>query len=155
MIRRFALDQIRSMKVGQHLHLDGCVLDPPSPGDPAWLEIISDLIQRIMAWGGAWTISMAIGTTASIPIFPVDLDGLFALVDKSSLVEPPAVYRLRDALTVNSWEGERHIWQSLLQPSLTQVISLTRSKCEISAGEDLYVRVAFEIRSGRHRVQEE
>jgi hypothetical protein len=89
---------------------------------------------------------MPIGTIKRLPSAPVTITTILELVDRDSLVEPPAVYRMRDALVASTWEGEHHRWIQLLEPLATEVISVSRSRFEAAAGEDFSVAVLYEIR---------
>jgi hypothetical protein len=138
---------IHSITVGSHIHLDKVVESPPAPGSVGWLPIIEDMLGHLVNWGGHWTVTMPIGFVTRPPDGRLSTEELFRLTDKSSLLEPPAVYRLADELIANRGEGECHGWMRLVQPNVRELITFSRSREEIAAGEEFNGQVSFEVRS--------
>jgi hypothetical protein len=139
--------ELRRLRVGEHVHLDRYIPNPPPPGSETWLDIIAELLPRLLKWKGAWTVSMPVGTLSQLPKTFLTAPELLRLVDSEKATEPPAVYRLRDALVPSTWEGEHHRWQRLLQSSVMEAISVSRSRQEATAGDDFSASIVFEVRS--------
>jgi hypothetical protein len=140
-------NKLKGLRVGEHVHLDHYIPNPPPPGSGAWLDIIAELSTRLLKWKGAWTVSIPVGTLSQLPKTFLTPPELLREVDSKNVTEPPAVYRLRNVLTPSTWEGEHHRWQRLLQPSVMEVISMSRSRQEAAAGDDFTAAIVLEVRS--------
>jgi hypothetical protein len=141
-------EAVRSLANGEHMHLDEIVEAPPPPGSSAWLPIIDGLKRSLVNWGGNWTVTIPIGVVSDVPTGPMSVQTALGIVHQGDVVEPPAVYRVSASLAPNRWEGEYHCWKRVLEPGVTEIVSLSRSSREIATGEGLVAEVVFEIRSG-------
>lgn len=147
MTSSIAWESLRDLEEGGHFHLDAIISSAPPPGSPDWFPIVTSLIPHLISWGGAWTVSVPLGTIASAPASPLHLQSLLELVALGEVREPPAVYRLANTLVPDMWEGEHHRWSRLLYPSVREVLSLSRSRQEIAANENLRAAAVFEVRT--------
>lgn len=137
---------VETLEVGAHIHLDEVVGNAPAPGSREWLPIVEELIQLLDSQGGNWTITVPVGTATVVPRKVVSAPDVFHLVDRSDLMEAPAAHRLADTLVANRWEGEYHCWRRVLQNTVAEIVSLSRSSMQIGSGEPYCVEIAFEIR---------
>ena len=140
------LAEVEAIAPGSHLHLDDLFTDPPAPGSREWLPILSDLVGALVGTNENWTVIFSVGSVREPWAGVMSIDRVLDVVDQSNLFEPPSVHRPQVRSAPLRWEGEEHRWLRVLGPTATEIISMSRSSQELSAGEDLEVRLVIEIR---------
>jgi hypothetical protein len=137
---------VRKLKVGGHLHLDRLVDTPPPPGSPNWVPLMLELVERLIDWGGPWTVTLTLGMVRQSPDPASVAPNFFERADTAGLAEPPAVYRLADRLIANIWEGEYRCWKVVRQPGVTEIVSLHRAASEPPDDQGWHASLLFEVR---------
>lgn len=138
---------VQTLAVGDHLHLDKLVEQPPPAGSQAWLPTIRQLVDYLGELGGHWVVTLPVGEVGVVPgEVTLTADRVFDYTDTSKEYEPPAVYRLGDEAILNTWEGERHLWSAVVGPNVIESISLNRPKDEAPEGGGWFAQITFEIR---------
>jgi hypothetical protein len=142
----FNWNEIEDLQERAHVHLEECLESSPPPGAGEWLDIVAELVPKLVELGGAWVITVPLGHIRSLPTAQPRLpEELLELADPGELVEPPAVHRLPPERIAHRWEGESHSWKISLSPTVIQTVRIDRSIRETRRDEPFSATVSFEI----------
>ena len=137
---------IGRLRVGQRVHLDGLVADPPPPGSQLWLPIIGAVVAGLEGREGRWVVKLPLGFLTELPTSQPTISRIFALLTSDEvLMEPPSVTHLARAYVSSTWEGENHRWQSRSAAGSLAVTSVSRSLRESLDGEPFFCEMLWEI----------
>jgi hypothetical protein len=141
-----AWSELQTLEIGDHMHLDGLVDDPPPPGSRDWLPVLEQLVAYLVRQDGHWGVTLRVGVAPHLPKACVTAANVFEYVDSTQVSEPPAVYRLTDKALANTWEGEYHGWNRVLEPRVTEDVRFDRPKNDLPDSGGWFAQVTFEIR---------
>lgn len=137
---------IFEMRVDDHVHLDLCVESPPAPGDAHWIVIADELVDQLVAHGGAWIVVLPVGVVRDPLAGRASVASLFDLADSRLLTAPPAAHRLSAERVEDRWEGEFHEWRRPVRPSVVEVINVLLDPESADGGDVKFdAQVLYEI----------
>ena len=61
------IDELKSLHLGSHVHLNAVFNVPIVPGSREWLPLVEELLGVIADWPGKWAISFPLGATSELP----------------------------------------------------------------------------------------
>jgi len=138
-------DELKTMRPGDHMHLDSLMDRPPVPGSHEWLPVIDEVAAYLAGCEGRWVVSFSVGHCDSAPTTETSRADALVLVSRPEMSERPAVHRLVDPPPPPTWEGEHRRWNSKITERIVGYVSFSQSPDEREDGEGWTLRLGLEV----------